>query len=425
MKNVLAMVLAGGRVDELSVLTLSRPKSAVPFGGMYRVIDFTLSNLMHSGIEKVGILSQYRSFSLLNHVGVGAWWDFLGRNRGATMLLPSTGHKMSDWYKGTADAVYQNLEFVREHAPKTVMILSGDHIYNMDYRPMLRYHLDKDADLTCAFFHISPQDCSRFGMAALDDQDDAVGGRVVDYREKPETTDSRWASLTIYLFKSEVLFEVLAENAEHAESHQFGRDILTNMFRSYRVYGYKFSGYWGYTRTIDEYWQTNMDLLGDNPKIDLEAWQVRTNLDHDRLRDRPPAKVAPAASIENSLIHNGCDIAGEVSNSILFPGVSIAEGSIVRNSILFFDTKVGPGSYLDKTITDFDVRIGRECYIGDGNSSIPNNSYPGVLESGINLIGKGAALPPKLYMGRNCIVAPGLQEKSFEIAKYESGMTVT
>jgi len=185
MKNTLALILAGGRVDELSVLTLSRPKSAVPFGGMYRVIDFPLSNLMHSGIEKVGILSQYRSFSLVNHVGIGSWWDFVGRDRGATMLLPSTGYRVGDWYKGTADAVYQNLEFIDEQNPKTVLILSGDHIYKMDYDPMLDYHLEKDADLTIAFYPIKPHQSSRFGVAEIDNEDGELGGRVLNYREKP------------------------------------------------------------------------------------------------------------------------------------------------------------------------------------------------------------------------------------------------
>ena len=178
MRNVLAMILAGGRVDELSVLTVSRPKSAVPFGGMYRVIDFPLSNLMHSGIEKVGILSQYRSISLLNHVGIGSWWDFVGRRRGAAMLPPSTGYRASDWYKGTADAVYQNLEFVKDQQPETILILSGDHIYKMNYDRMIHYHQEKEADLTTAFFQIDPAESSRFGVAALDDEDGTLGGRL-------------------------------------------------------------------------------------------------------------------------------------------------------------------------------------------------------------------------------------------------------
>ena len=177
MNKLFALILAGGRVDELSVLTLSRPKSALPFGGMYRVIDFPLSNLMHSGVEKVGILSQYQSLALINHVGIGSWWDLVGRDRGLTLLMPSTAHDTSEWYRGTSDAVYQNLDFVKEQNPDTILILSGDHIYSMDYRNMLYYHLEKDADLTIAFAPIEPSESPRFGVAKLDDEDNTYGGR--------------------------------------------------------------------------------------------------------------------------------------------------------------------------------------------------------------------------------------------------------
>lgn len=425
MKNVLAMVLAGGRVDELSVLTLSRPKSAVPFGGMYRVIDFSLSNLMHSGIEKVGILSQYRSFSLLNHVGIGSWWDFVGRDRGVTMLLPSTGHKIGDWYKGTADAVYQNLEFIQEQHPDTVMILSGDHVYKMNYAPILDYHLDQDADLTIAFAPINPDESSRFGVADLDDAKDDPGGPVIDYKEKPSESKYPWASLTIYFFKPSVLSKVLTQNAVNSTSHEFGRNIIPAMLGKYKIYGYKFDGYWGYSRTIDEYWQTNMDLLGEHPKINLEEWQVRTNLDHDRLRDRPPAKIGRNANLENSLVHNGCEVAGDVQNSILFPGVRVAEGAIVKNSILFFDTVVRSGVYLGKTIADFDVQIGEGCVVGESEKAVANKDYPGLLNSGITLIGKAVDLPPGVRLGKNCIVAPSLKHENFEKRHFESGLTIT
>ena len=420
MKNTLALILAGGRVDELSVLTLSRPKSAVPFGGMYRVIDFPLSNLMHSGVEKVGILSQYRSFSLVNHVGIGSWWDFVGRDRGATMLLPSTGYRVGDWYKGTADAVYQNLEFIHEQNPKTVLILSGDHIYKMDYDPMLDYHLEKDADLTIAFYPIKPDQSSRFGVAEIDNEDGELGGRVLNYREKPLESEFSWASLTIYLFKPSVLTAVLNKNAA-GDSHEFGRDIIPKMIEKKNVYGYKFNGYWGYTRTIDEFWQTNMDLLGDSPKIALESWQVRTNLDHDCVRDRPPARIGRNAVIENSLVHNGCQVDGEVSNSILFSGVKVAEGAVVKNSVLFFGTKINSGAFLDKTITDFDVQVGTGCMIGEGRCETPNKEYPNLLKSGISLIGKDVSVPPNVQIGRNCIIYPEMKQENFEKTKIESG----
>ncbi|MFQ5603480.1 MAG: glucose-1-phosphate adenylyltransferase family protein [bacterium] len=424
MKNVLAMVLAGGRVDELSVLTLRRPKSAVPFGGMYRVIDFPLSNLMHSGVENVGILSQYRSYSLINHIGVGAWWDFLGRNRGATMLPPSMGYKASDWYKGSSDAVFQNLEFVKIHQPQTVLIISGDHIYKMDYRQMLRYHREKDADLTVAFYSIDGKQSCRFGVAELDEEDGKIGGRIVNYREKPKDVFYPWASLTIYLFKPSVLNEVLEENARLSDSHEFGRDIIPAMLSKYRVYGYKFDGYWGYARTIDEYWQTNMDLLQDRPAIDLEAWQVRTNLDHDGLRDRAPAWLGPQADVQNALIQNGCEINGQVENSILFPGVKVAEGAAVKDSILLFDTVVEAGAVLDKVITDVEVQIGADSHVGVGEQIIPNREFPELLSSGLTLLGRAVQIPPKLQLGRNCIVNPLKQAADFTEKSYATGVSI-
>jgi glucose-1-phosphate adenylyltransferase len=425
MKKVLALILAGGRVDELSVLTLHRPKSAVPFGGMYRVIDFPLSNLMHSGIENVGILSQYKSYSLINHIGVGYWWDFLGRHRGATILPPSTGYQASDWYKGTADAVYQNLEFVQSRNPDTVLVLSGDHIYRMDYRPMLAYHREKNADVTMAFTRVKMAQSHRFGVADLDNEDGDLGGRIVDYKEKPSKGGYPWASLTILMFRPAVMYDVLEQNARRSTSHEFGRDLIPMMLGQYKIYGYKFHGYWGYARTIDEYWQTNMDLLGEKPELELGAWQVRTNLDHDRLRDRPPAKIGSSAVIENSLIYNGCQIDGEVHHSILFPGVKVAKGAVVKDSILFFDSVVLQGAALDKIITDVEVHIGAGSAIGVGDDLVPNQQNPKILNSGITLLGRGVRVLPNIQIGRNCVVYPFLTENNFKHKQYASGTTIS
>ena len=424
MKNVLALVLAGGRVDELSVLTLSRPKSTVPFGGMYRVIDFPLSNLMHSGVERVGVLSQYRSLSLFNHVGIGTWWDFVGRDRGVTMLAPSIGYQARDWYKGTADAVYQNLEFVRERHAEAILILSGDHIYKMDYRHMWRYHLEKNADLTMAFLPIRLEESPRFGSAEIDDEDDRLGGRVLQYKEKPAEGGFPWASMTVFLFKPAVLYEVLEDNARSGVSHEFGKDIIPKMLGRYRIYGYKFYDYWGYTRTLDEFWQTNMELLSANPHIDLEAWQVRTNLDHDRLRDRPPARVGKDAKLSNSFIQKGCKVEGEVENSILFPGVRVAAGATVKNSLLFFDTVVEAGARLDKVITDVEVRVAADCVVGAGEAGVPNRQTPDLLSSGLTVIGRAVHLPEGARIGRNCIVYPYLKPEAFKAREYESGTTI-
>ena len=242
MKNVLAMILAGGRVDELDVLTFLRPKSVLPFGALYRIIDFPMSNLMHSGIERVGILSQYRPFYLINHIASGQPWDMIGRRRFAVILPPFKGREASDWYKGTADAVYQNIDFIKMYNPDLVLILSGDHIYQMDYQDVINFHLEKKADLTIAFTSVPREGAHRFGQGLIEEEE-ARGGKVVQYAEKPKKALYEWASLTIYVFNPGVLLEALAENARK-ESHEFGKDIIPSLLGNFRVYGYKHLGYW-------------------------------------------------------------------------------------------------------------------------------------------------------------------------------------
>ncbi|MDZ7261169.1 MAG: sugar phosphate nucleotidyltransferase [candidate division KSB1 bacterium] len=423
MKKVLAMILAGGRVDELSVLTIYRPKSAVPFGGMYRVIDFPLSNLMHSGIEKVGILSQYRSTSLINQIKHGEPWDFTGRNRGTFLLPPSRGYRASDWYKGPADAVYQNLEFIQEQEPELVLILSGDHIYKMDYQPLIEFHQRMGAELTVVFKQVKMEEASRFGLAEIDDTGGEQGGRITNYQEKPEKPTSNWASLTIYLFNPPVLEEVLRENRKLRKTYEFGRDIIPRMIGKYQVYGYKFYGYWGYTRTIEEYWQTNMDLLGDSPKIDLEAWEIRTNLEHRGIRDRVPTQIGPQAQITDSLIYNGCRIEGNIIHSILFPGVQVEKGAEVRDSIIMFDTVIQQAAILDKVIVDTDGQIGAGCYLGYGDDFTPNKEQKS-LSSGITVVGRWAVIPPEVKIGRNCVIYPRCRKEHFKKKLIKSGETV-
>ncbi len=361
MPKTIAMILAGGRVGELDVLTHERPKSTVPFGGLYRIIDFPLSNLMNSGIERVGILSQYRSASLIKHIGMGASWDMVGRYRGVSLLPPFHGLNASDWYKGTADAVYQNLDFIRSHAPDLVVLLSGDHVYSMDYRKVIAFHQEMKADCTAVFTSMYG-DTSRFGQAVIAD-DGLSGGRILEYVEKPATPISNWVSLTIFVFKTHVLEELLQANVT-AVSHEFGRDILPNLVKNYRFFGYKFHGYWAYSRTLEEYWSANMAILGTYPAIDLQQWRVRTNLDHEAIRDRPPAIIGPSAVLCNVRCYNGVQVEGRVENTILFPGVRVEKGAEVKNSILFFDTHVQSGVRLNRAITDIGVRIGRNCAVG-------------------------------------------------------------
>ena len=296
MKNVLAMILAGGRVDELDVLTFLRPKSVLPFGALYRIIDFPMSNLMNSGIERVGILSQYRPFYLINHIANGHPWDMVGRNRFAVILPPFKGREASDWYKGTADAVYRNIDFIKMYNPDLVLILSGDHIYKMDYLDVINYHVEKKADLTIAFTPTPREGPGRFGQGLIEGQD-PTGGRLVEYVEKPKKRVLDWASLTIYVFNQKVLLDALEENAGK-DSHEFGKDIIPSLLGNSRIFGYKHIGYWGYTRTLEEYWRTSMDLLGDRAQIDLKSWQIRTNLADREIRDRQPTIFGPASTVD-------------------------------------------------------------------------------------------------------------------------------
>ena len=394
------MILAGGRVDELNVLTAYRPKSAVPFGGFARVIDFPLSNLMHSGLEQVAVLSQYRSYSLINHIGSGAAWDMLGRHRGVSILPPSKGHGHSDWYRGSADDVYQNLDFDRYHDPEELLILSGDHIYSMDYREMIDYHREKDADLTIACLRVPMETAHRFGVAEIDDEDGERGGHIVQYKEKPPRPRFNWASMTIFCFKPKVLYEVLAANAREDDSFEFGRNIIPRMlYEQRRVYGFKFDGYWGYTRTIEEFWQANMDLLGPKPLLDIDALGIRTNLEHRNIRDCQPLKVGNEAVIQDSLIYNGCTVEGTVERSIIFPGAYVKKGAVVRDSVLFFNNVVGRNSCLEKVVSDVNVTVGDEVRIGDEGDG---------AEKEATVLGWNNLIPDQTVIGSDCTLYPTL-----------------
>jgi len=401
--TTLAMILAGGRVDELNVLTYFRPKSAVPFGGFGRVIDFSLSNLMNSGIEQVALLSQYRSFSLINHIGTGAAWDMIGRYRHVSILPPFIDSEAADWYRGSADAVYKNLDFVQYHRPEEILIISGDHIYKMDYQEMIDYHYEKDADLTIAFTRVPREEAHRFGLASVGDEDGSRGGKVTHYWEKPENPESDWASMTIMCFKPEVLYRTLEEN-QKGDSFHFGRDIIPMLLaQNYKVYGYKFCGYWGYTRTIKEYWQSNMDLLGSNPLIDLERWVFRTNMEHRRICDNEPSLLGDTAVVKNSHLYNGCKVGGTVINSILFPGVHVEEGAVVENSVLFFKNTVGKDCRINKVVSDVNNSFGAGARVGpdvcDAASAVTVLGWNNRIPSGVH-IETGATVYPQIESGK-------------------------
>ncbi|MBM3317027.1 MAG: glucose-1-phosphate adenylyltransferase [Candidatus Eisenbacteria bacterium] len=392
------MVLAGGRVGELSVLTLERPKAALPFAGHFRIVDFALSNMARAGITNVGILSQYRPSSLIDHIGVGESWDFVGLERGAKILPPYHAAEATDWYRGNADAVLQNLSYLEGRDTQIALIVSGDHIYAMDYRRLILEHLERGAELTMAFKRI-PEPDRRYGYGVLD-----ASGRVVEYAEKPASPPGDLVSLTIYVFQMEPLAEVLLALREH-DSIEFGRDVIPAMLARGRVYGHIHDGYWAYTRTVDSYYDAHRDLL--DGKIDIDAWQVRTNnVDNGLVRQVPPIFRAWTEA-SDCLISEGCIVEGAVRGSVLGPGVRIGRGAVVEASILFGDAVVEPGARVRAAIVDKRALIGAQAAVGIDAPAEGGARGAVVSAKGIALVGKAARLQPGSRLPRGGIVAPG------------------
>ena len=417
-KQIVGMVLAGGRVDELSVLTAQRPKSAVPFWGMYRIIDFVLSNMMHSRIEVVGVLSQYRPYSLMTHLAGGEPWDYVGRTRELKVLSPFQGMSDSDWYKGTADAVYQNLNFLDHYEPELVLVAAGDHIYSMDYRPMIRAHLATRAELTIALKRVPRERASQFGTAVLDGD-----GRVVGYQEKAPNPASDLASLTVYVFNARTLVERVRENQAESTGFHLYSEVIPRMVRDgARVYGHVFDGYWAYARTLDAYFAANLDAIGDAAP-NLDAWQVRTNLRSGTLGDPAPALLRPGSRCVSSLVGAGAEIAGSVERSVLSPEVVVERGAVVRDSVLMHGCRVAAGAVVDRAVLDKGVVVGAGAVVGCGEP-VPNATLPHSLSCGATVLGKGARVPEGVTVGRNCLVPAGLAGAAWPAA-VPSGSTVT
>ncbi len=402
MRDTLAMILAGGVGSRLNILVQHRAKPAVPFGGIYRIIDFALSNVMNSGLAQVAVLTQYKPLSLMRHIGTGAAWDFVGRTRGVKILPPRTGERDSDWYKGTADAVRQNMDFIESRPSKQVLILSGDHVYYMDYRDMVKHHRKSGAKVTVAMMEVPWEQTSQFGIAILDEK-----GRIVEWEEKPAKARSNLASMGIYVFDTDYLVHSLRASKET----DFGHHILPQALEDGQLFAYKFQGYWRDVGTVKAYWEANMDLLDETSGLAPETWGICTNVEDEGLvYDRPPARTLPGARVINSAIAPGCKIGGEVKGSVLSPGVVVEPGARVESSVLMHDTVIGRGSVVHRVIADKGVRIGDQSEIGIGDPSVPNSLFPSHLSSGITLLGKWASLPQGAKVGTNCIVAPGTSE---------------
>jgi len=419
MKKSVGMVLAGGRVDELLVLTAKRPKSALPMWGTYRIIDFALSNLMHAGIEVVGVLSQYRPYSLNTHLRNGEPWDYVGRSRALRVLSPFKGADDSDWYKGTADALYQNLNFIERYSPEVVVVASADHVYAMDYRPMLKQHQATGADLTIALKRVPREQAHLYGTAVLD-----ASGRVTVYQEKAQHPEGDLASLTVYVFNTRCLAERLRQNAQEGKTFQVYSEIIPRMIEERaQVFGWVFDGYWQYARTLDTYYATNMDILGEAPP-DLSAWRVRTNLAPGTLGDPTPALFRSTATVSASLVCCDTVVEGTVEHSILSPGVVVERDAVVRDSVIMHRCRIAGGAVVDRAILDKDVSVGNGARIGCG-AVVPNRAHPQTLSSGVTVIGKGSSIPAGLRVGRSCIVHPDMREADFSPAEIPSGAVVS
>ena len=397
-----AFILAGGVGSRLCLLSERRAKPAVPFGGKYRIIDFTLSNCVNSGIYDIGVLTQYRPTSLNRHVGTGRAWD-LDRSRGGVQILqPALGSIQSDWYQGTADAIYQNLIHLRRRRVDQVLVLSGDHVYRMDYDVLYAYHLANRASVTVAVTEVPAQAVSQFGILETD-----ASGRVVGFQEKPKTATSRLASMGIYLFDRTALIRWLVEDATITDSsHDFGKDLLPRMVaRGEGVYAYRFPDYWQDVGTLDSYYEANMAFVRERPPFDPAD---PDGVVHTQSADRPPVAFRAGSHVNTSLVANGCRVAGQVERSVLFPGVSVEAGAVVRDSIVMHDTVVARGAVLDRAIVDKQVQIGAGVRLGVGDASVPNRACPEHLWSGLLVVGKGAELPEGVSVGRNARIGAGV-----------------
>jgi glucose-1-phosphate adenylyltransferase len=399
--RVKAIILAGGKGTRLGALTIKRAKPAVPFGGKYRIIDFTLSNCVNSNIFDVLILTQYRPHSLNDHIGKGRPWDLDRTFTGGVQLLqPFIGSKDTDWYAGTADAVAQNLNFVRTGRPEYVLILSGDHIYEMDYDMLIQFHKENQADATICTIRVPLDEANRFGILDVDEN-----YAVKDFVEKPDNPPGDLASMGVYVFSYDMLEEMLKlDQADPNSKHDFGKDIIPRMIGKNRVFAYPYGGYWIDVGTIRAYWEAHMDLLSSPPSLNLND---RTWVIHTRSEERPPVRVENTAQISNSLITDGTVIAegAIVERSVLSPGVYVGPGAIVRDSVILNDAYIEANARVERTIMDKIVVVGSGARVGSLNTG---------NDIKITSLGKNAHVPAGYTIGAGSILGTDLSAKDFE-----------
>ena len=395
-KEMIAMLLAGGQGSRLGVLTSKVAKPAVAFGGKYRIIDFPLSNCINSGIDTVGVLTQYQPLRLNSHIGIGIPWDLDRNVGGVTVLPPYEKSTSSEWYTGTANAIYQNLEYMEQYNPEYVLILSGDHIYKMDYKIMLDYHKANNADITIAAMPVPIEEASRFGIVVTDSDN-----RITEFEEKPANPKSNLASMGIYIFSWKVLKDALIKLKDQ-NGCDFGKHVIPYCFENNkRIFAYEYNGYWKDVGTLSSYWEANMELVDIIPVFNLyeEFWKIYTKTDAI-----PPQYVSSEGFIEKSIIGDGAEIYGKIFNSVIGSGVVIEEGAEVRDSIIMQDTVIGKNSKVYKSIIAEEVTIGDNVELGIGEEA-ENVLKPKIYNSGLVTIGECSVIPDNVKIGKNTAIS--------------------
>jgi len=414
--KTLAMILAGGRGSRLDILSINRAKPSVPFAGKFRIIDFVLSNCSNSGIYNIGILTQYLPLSLNEHIGIGQAWDFNRKNSGVTLLQPCEGHSQDQWYTGTADAILQNINFIKRKNPTYVLLLSGDHVYKMDYRPLIEQHTKLGADVTVCAQEVDLEEASRFGILRDDEN-----RRILEFAEKPQEPKSNLASMGIYVFSTDVLIDTLQKLKK--PGLDFGHDVIPYLIEQGRTYSYRFNDYWKDVGTYESYLEANLELTETVDKIQLDMYD-RNWVIYTKSEEQPTAKFGSKAQVHQSLVANGSIIAGSISKSVISPGVHIHPNAIVRNSIIMNDTIIEDGCVIDGAIIDKNVIVKRGSIIGCKEVTCSNKENSKALFSGLNIIGKGVCIPESTIIERNVRVFPHVSEEDFQDAVIECGRTI-
>ena len=414
-KEMIAMLLAGGQGSRLGVLTAKVAKPAVAFGGKYRIIDFPLSNCINSGIDTVGVLTQYQPLRLNAHIGIGIPWDLDRNIGGVTVLPPYEKSANSEWYTGTANAIYQNLEYMESYNPDYVLILSGDHIYKMDYEVMLDFHKENNADVTIAAMPVPIEEASRFGIVITDDNN-----QVTEFEEKPAHPRSNLASMGIYIFSWPVLKEALLKKKDEP-----GCDFVKHVIpycheNGQRLFAYEYNGYWKDVGTLGSYWEANMELIDIIPDFNLyeEFWKIYTN-----TGSIPPQYISENSVIDKSIICNGAEIYGEVHNSVIGSNVVIGQGAVVRDSIIMQDVVIGENCVIDKSIIAEHVNVGDNVTLGIG-SDIPNKLKPNIYSFGLVTIGENSVIPANVQIGKNTAISGVTAKEDYVDGVLESGETL-